>query len=85
MSEKKEVIYRCPVCFARETDVVLHRHENNYYCAKCSFWGTEQKVREMYADMKKKYTLIAKRITVEDWEQEDKEEARLCASIHTKN
>ena len=68
MSEKKNIIYRCPVCFSRETDVVLRKDGDTYRCVKCSFFGTEEKIREMYADMKKKYTLMKERITMEDLE-----------------
>lgn len=68
-SAKKEIIYRCPVCFARENDVVLHRHEDSsYYCVKCSFAGSVEEIREMYADLKKKYRLMTTRVTMEDLE-----------------
>ena len=69
MPEKKEIIYRCPVCFSREVDVVLHKHGDTYYCVKCSFWGTKEKIRDMYVDMKKKYAFMTRRITLEDLEQ----------------
>ena len=71
MSEKKNVIYRCPVCFGRETDVVLRKQGDTYHCVKCSFFGTETKIREMYADLKKKYTFMTKRITLEDLENDE--------------
>lgn len=72
MSEKKQIIYRCPVCFARENDVVINKDQGGIYrCVKCSFFGTEEKIQEMYRDMKKKYTCIAKRITLEDLENDN--------------
>lgn len=66
----KKLILRCPVCFARETDVVLHRRaDNTLYCVKCSFTGDDALVQEMYADLKKKYRLMTTRITMEDLEK----------------
>ena len=71
MSQKKKIIYRCPVCFARENDVVINKYDDGlYHCVKCSFFGTEEKIQDMYKDMKKKYTAIAKRITLEDMEND---------------
>lgn len=61
------MMYRCPVCFSRENDVVLFKKdENNLYCIKCSFNGTIAEVEEMYADMKKKYHFIKKRILLDE-------------------
>lgn len=67
MAEHREnVILRCPVCFARENDVVLLREGENFYCVKCSFEGTEARVRELYADQQKKYRWRARRVTLEE-------------------
>jgi hypothetical protein len=67
---QKNIRLRCPVCFSRENDVVLFINnadkENRFYCVKCSFHGTEADVREMYADMRKKYRLMTTRMTLED-------------------
>ena len=68
MAEKKVIIYRCPVCFARENDVVIKKYDGVYRCVKCSFFGSEEQIQEMYADLRQKYTLRTKRITVEDME-----------------
>ncbi len=57
---------RCPVCFARENDVVLLRNGETLYCVKCSFEGTEKVVRELYADQQKKYRWRARRVTLEE-------------------
>ncbi len=70
MSEKKHIIYRCPVCLARENDVVINKYKDGLYrCVKCSFVGTETEIKQMYQDYKKKYRYITKRITLEDLEQ----------------
>lgn len=69
MAEKKMIIYRCPVCFARENDVVINKYDGVYRCVKCSFFGSEEQIQEMYADLRQKYTLRTKRITVEDMEK----------------
>ncbi|MEG0692712.1 MAG: hypothetical protein RR444_06485 [Oscillospiraceae bacterium] len=68
MSEdNKTVAYRCPVCFAREKDVVLHKDDKEkYYCAKCSFHGTKEEIVLSYSHLKLKYKNISKRITLED-------------------
>ena len=68
MAEKKVITYRCPVCFARENDVVIQKYDGVYRCVKCSFFGSEEQIREMYADLRQKYTLRTKRITLEDME-----------------
>ena len=68
---EKRVIYRCPVCFARENDVVIREYDGVYRCVKCSFCGSEEKIQEMYADMKKKYAFRGKRLTLSDLETEN--------------
>ena len=69
-TEEKKLILRCPVCFARENDVVLHRKpDGSLYCVKCSFTGDDALVHEMYHDLKKKYRLITTRITLDDLEK----------------
>lgn len=67
MAENREVVVlRCPVCFARENDVVLLHDGEKYYCVKCSFEGDEAHVRELYADQQKKYRWRARRVTLEE-------------------
>jgi len=67
MAEHREnVILRCPVCFARENDVVLLREDKTFYCVKCGFEGDEARVRELYADQQKKYRWRARRVTLEE-------------------
>ena len=69
MVEKKVIIYRCPVCFARENDVYIRKYDGVYRCVKCSFFGTEEQIRQMYTDLQKKYTLRTTRTTMEDLEE----------------
>jgi len=67
MAEHREnIILRCPVCFARENDVVLLREGVMFYCVKCGFEGDEARVRELYADQQKKYRWRARRVTLEE-------------------
>jgi hypothetical protein len=65
-SQRPEVIYRCPVCFSRENDVYLFRAGEIYYCVKCSFTGSEAQLHDFYADLRKKYKWIQKRLVLED-------------------
>ena len=69
MAEKKVISYRCPVCFARENDVVIRKYDGVYRCTKCSFFCSEEQIRKMYADLREKYTLRTTRITMEDMEK----------------
>lgn len=63
---RKNVTLRCPVCLARENDVVLLREGEMFYCAKCSFEGDEACVRALYADQRKKYRWRMRRLTLEE-------------------
>ena len=67
MPENRQIVrMRCPVCFSRENDVVLLRDGDEHYCVKCGFVGDEVAIRAAYADLRKKYRLIATRVTVEE-------------------
>jgi ribosomal protein L37AE/L43A len=58
---------RCPVCFSREMDVLLVRHEDGLWgCVKCAFLGTEAEIRGMYKDVQKKYHGMIDRYTLDD-------------------
>jgi DNA-directed RNA polymerase subunit RPC12/RpoP len=61
-----QMIYRCPVCFGRENDVYMLRDGDLLYCPRCSYTGTEEQTREQYADLRKKYRWILKRVTLEE-------------------
>ncbi|HIR51222.1 MAG TPA: hypothetical protein IAA53_08040 [Candidatus Avoscillospira avicola] len=68
MAGEKRFLYRCPVCFGRENDVVLRRQGDRWYCIKCSFTGSSEEIEGMYRDLKKKFRLMTTRITLEDLE-----------------
>ena len=70
MSGETQFVYRCPVCFGRENDVVLKRQGERFYCVKCSFTGSKDEITEMYRDLKKKFRLMRTRITLEDLEHD---------------
>ncbi|XHR29731.1 MAG: hypothetical protein ACFUZC_04070 [Chthoniobacteraceae bacterium] len=60
-------LMRCPVCFSRDTDVLMLREKNGtHYCVKCSFRGSESEVHGMYRDIQKKFHWMIRRITLED-------------------
>jgi hypothetical protein len=58
---------RCPVCFSRDTDVLMVPEAGgHHYCPKCSFNGEESEVRGMYRDIQKKFHWMTKRFTLEE-------------------
>lgn len=60
-------LMRCPVCFSRDTDVLMiHTGTDFHYCTKCSFQGLESEIRGMYRDIQKKFHNMGKRITLEE-------------------
>jgi hypothetical protein len=65
-SEKTSVRFRCPVCFSRETDVVLFQRESRYYCPKCSFEGNLADIWSLYGDLQRKYKWMLNRVTMEE-------------------
>lgn len=60
-------VMRCPVCFSRDTDVLMLREKPGvHYCVKCSFRGNEPEVRGMYRDIQKKFHWMIRRVTLEE-------------------
>ena len=62
---KGRLNYRCPSCFLRDLDIDMFfdSAKGEYYCMRCQFTGTEEKVLEMnqmarvrYKDMMKRFT-----------------------------
>ena len=68
-SSKNKIIYRCPVCLHGGTDIYLIQEKDAYRCLKCSFTGKPGEINEMYAQFKKKYRLMGKRIPLEEQRQ----------------
>lgn len=66
---QRNIIYRCPICLAREIDIVLHHtQDERYYCTKCSFTGTEADIRNHYEVLRQKFRLMQTRLTLEEIE-----------------
>lgn len=62
---KGRLNYRCPSCFLRDLDIDMFfdSEKQEYYCLRCQFTGSEEKVLEMnqlarvrYKDMMKRFT-----------------------------
>lgn len=65
--EANRIKKRCPVCFSREIDVIMIvTAPEQHRCIKCSFEGSENEVFAMYADIRKKYHWMGRRLTMED-------------------
>lgn len=61
---------RCPVCLARDVDVVLRTHPDDFFaCVKCSYTGDEADIRQRYADARTKFRWRARRMSREDLDQ----------------
>lgn len=63
-STKGRLNYRCPSCFIRDLDIDMFydAEKGEYYCIRCQFTGSEEKVLEMnqlarvrYKDMMKRF------------------------------
>lgn len=67
---KGRLNYRCPACFMRDLDIDMFydRDKDEYYCLRCQFTGSEEDVLQMNEQIKKKYRVMLKRITVDDYE-----------------
>ena len=48
--------------------MVIRKYDGVYRCVKCSFFGSEEQIRRIYADLRQKYTLRTTRITMEELE-----------------
>ncbi len=67
---KGRLNYRCPACFMRDLDIDMFydKDRDEYYCLRCQFTGSEAEVLAMNEQIKKKYKVMLKRITVEDYD-----------------
>ncbi len=63
-AKKGRLNYRCPQCFARDIDMDLFYDEDKkeYYCLRCCFTGSEEKILALNEQNKGKYGLLTKRV-----------------------
>ncbi len=63
-AKKGALNYRCPQCFARDLDMDLFydEHKKEYYCLRCCFVGSEQKILELNEVNKNKYGMLTARV-----------------------
>lgn len=69
-SGKGRLNYRCPSCFMRDLDIDMFydRDKKEYYCLRCQFTGTEDKILEWNELVRKRYTAMDVRITKFDFD-----------------
>lgn len=69
-SGKGKLNYRCPSCFMRDLDIDMFydRDKKEYYCLRCQFTGTEEKILEWNELVRKRYLAMGKRITKFDFD-----------------
>lgn len=67
---KGRLNYRCPSCFMRDLDIDMFydRDKKEYYCLRCQFTGTEEKILEWNELVRKRYPEMNKRITKFDFD-----------------
>ena len=67
---KGKLNYRCPSCFMRDLDIDMFydRDKKEYYCLRCQFTGTEEKILEWNELVRKRYLAMGKRITKFDFD-----------------
>ena len=63
---KGKLNYRCPSCFMRDIDMDMFfdRERGEYYCLRCQFTGSEEKVLEMNELARIRYGAMHERFTV---------------------
>ena len=69
-SGKGKLNYRCPSCFMRDLDIDMFydREKREYYCLRCQFTGTEEKILEWNELVRKRYPVMNERITKFDFD-----------------
>lgn len=67
---KGRLNYRCPSCFMRDLDIDMFydRDKKEYYCLRCQFTGTEERILEWNELVRKRYLAMGKRITKFDFD-----------------
>lgn len=63
-AKKGRLNYRCPQCFARDLDMDLFydAQKKEYYCLRCCFVGSEEKILELNEVNKRKYGMLTARV-----------------------
>ena len=61
---KGKLNYRCPSCFMRDLDIDMFydRDRKEYYCLRCQFTGSEEKILEWNELVRLRYGAMNKRI-----------------------
>lgn len=67
---KGKLNYRCPSCFMRDLDIDMFydRDKREYYCLRCQFTGTEEKILEWNELVRLRYGAMSQRITKFDFD-----------------
>ena len=67
---KGKLNYRCPSCFMRDLDIDMFydRDKREYYCLRCRFTGTEEKILKWNELVRLRYGAMNKRITKFDFD-----------------
>lgn len=67
---KGKLNYRCPSCFMRDLDIDMFydREKREYYCLRCQFTGTEEKILKWNELVRLRYGAMNKRITKFDFD-----------------
>ena len=61
---KGKLNYRCPSCFMRDIDIDMFFDEGKqeYYCLRCSFSGSEEKVLQLNDMARYRYRALTQRV-----------------------
>ena len=67
---KGKLNYRCPSCFMRDLDIDMFydRDKREYYCLRCQFTGTEEKILKCNELVRLRYGAMNQRITKFDFD-----------------
>jgi hypothetical protein len=67
---KGKLNYRCPACFMRDLDIDMFydKDKREYYCLRCQFTGTEEKILKWNEVVRLRYGAMNQRITKFDFD-----------------
>ena len=62
---KGRLNFRCPSCFMRDIDMDMFydKEKQEYYCLRCQFTGSEEKVLEMNEMVRIRYRFMNRRFS----------------------